>query len=83
MSPNFKFAVLGDSRGTKAQSIQINKPVLGKLLHDIKKYHNPDFILFGGDMILGRATLNVDANTSFIFSNLLEWEMFVKKSTRC
>ncbi|WP_455810136.1 metallophosphoesterase family protein [Clostridium butyricum] len=80
MSPNFKFAVLGDSRGTKAQSIQINKPVLGKLLHDIKKYHNPDFILFGGDMILGRATLNVDANTSFIFSNLLEWEMFVKKA---
>lgn len=27
MSPNFKFAVLGDSRGTKAQSIQINVSV--------------------------------------------------------
>lgn len=80
MIPHFKFAVLGDSRGPKDQSIQINKPVLGKLLHDIKKYHNPDFLLFTGDMILGRATLNVDANTAFIFSNLLKWQMFVKKS---
>lgn len=80
MNPDFKFAVLGDSRGPKELSIQINKPVLGKLLYNIKKYHEPDFILFGGDMILGRSTHKVDANTEFIFSHLLEWEMFVKKS---
>lgn len=82
MLPEFKFAILGDSRGPKEQSIQINKLVLGKLLHNIKKYHDPDFILFGGDMILGRTTLNVDANTDFIFSNLLEWKDFVKKTLR-
>lgn len=81
MHSNFKFAVLGDSRG---ETTQINKDVLGKLFCDIKTLHNPNFILFAGDMILGRTTSRVDPtvnpDTKFILSNLIEWENFAKKA---
>lgn len=75
MEPDFSFAVLGDSRG---RNTQINKEVFGKLLNDIKKFHNPDFILFGGDMILGRSTKGVDVDTQFILEKLTEWNDFTK-----
>lgn len=77
LNSDFKFAVLGDSRG---KTDQINKDVLGNLLYHIRCLHNPKFILFGGDMILGRFTPNVDANSQFIFLNLMEWQSFVKKA---
>lgn len=75
MKPDFSFAILADSRG---RNTQINKEVFGKLLNNIKKSHNIDFILFGGDMILGRSTSGVDADTQFILDKLTEWNNFVK-----
>lgn len=75
MESNFKFAILGDSRGINTQ---INKEVFIKQLSNIKKFHNPEFILFGGDMILGRSTSKVNVNTQFILDNLTEWKNIVK-----
>jgi len=72
---NFRFAVLGDSRG---RTSQINKEVFGRLLNNINKIHHPKFILFGGDMILGRSTKGVNTDTQFIFDKLTEWKNFVK-----
>lgn len=74
---NFRFVVLGDSRGT---TNQINEVVFRKLLNNIKKYHYPNFILFGGDMILGRSTSpkDVTPTTEFIFDNLTLWKNIVR-----
>ena len=81
MEPDFRFAILGDSRG---RNTQINKEVLGKLLSNIRKFHNPNFILFGGDMILGRSTKDVDVDTQFILDKLTEWNDFTKNIfSRC
>lgn len=81
MDSSFKFAVLGDSRG---KTTQINKDVLGKLLYNIKTFHNPEFILFAGDMILGRTTSRIDPtvnpDTKFILSNLIDWKSFAKEA---
>lgn len=75
MEPDFRFAVLGDSRG---RVTQINKEVFSKILNNIKEFHNPEFILFGGDMILGSSTPGVNTDTEFIFEKLTEWKHLVK-----
>lgn len=73
MGCNFKFAVLGDSRGD-SHSNEIDKAVLGKIFHDIKKYHDPAFFLFAGDMIYGRN------DTASVQRNLIDWREFVART---
>ena len=71
----FTFAVMGDSRGKGSE--QINTNVLGTLLSNLRKYHNPEFILFAGDMINGRWTSNFDPTTKNMIIELNKWKNFV------
>ena len=78
-SDNLEFAVMGDSRGYgKDINDQINEKVFTTILRNLKKYHHPEFILFGGDMISGRWTHGIKPCTCFMVHWLKQWRDIVK-----
>ena len=48
--PNWRFVVVGDSRGGSVTGV--NEPVLSELVHDILQ-RDVDFVLFPGDLVFG------------------------------
>ncbi|MDT8719070.1 metallophosphoesterase [Clostridium sp. 19966] len=63
---NFRFLVMGDSRGKK---LGINAPVLENLLSNSSKYY-PNFMIFLGDMVSEKPNVS---------TNLNNWKQIISK----